>query len=340
MSTNKRMLFIRSVFTLLTAATCLVVGTASALAQSVDPSDCTRANPVVAITPGSQSAFPGNQLKYSITVTSNDSAACKVSSYTIVPTFTESGFRQVPEAVSLVLPPGGKGSRDVIIIAPGQACVGPRTIRETATNDIAPDISGFADLVFDVIPIVPDCGHAAPTVTISPATRAADSGEALVFTVSVKNNDSPACGSASGFLVTPTLSPGLSAQIPNEFNIVVPVGGTASRNVTIRSDLFGSGNLAFTETARNDDFACVSGSGMGTFTANRTLGAMLGFCCTGAPTSTPDGGQRFPDCSIEPDILNPTRSCPFLIACPNGRSNGDGSVTCFPGPFSVSLKKP
>lgn len=309
----------------------------AALARS---QQCVASNPTVIVSPDNQSAFAGNQLSYMVAVTNNDSAACCASSFVLMATFPEDGFKLIPDSPSVVLSPGETQSIPVIIKAPGRACVGPRVFRLTALNKAVPGASAFDDAVFDVISIVPDCGRAAPSVTVSPSMQQALSGEQLIFRVSVKNNDNPSCG-AHRFIVTPSLPPGLSSQTPARIGLTIAPGESAFRDVIIRSDILSSGDLHFSENATHECASCLSGAGIGTFTATRVFATNVGFCCDGPAESTPDGGQRFTDCQlvdVDQRLREPISPCLFLINCPNGRSNGDGSITCYPGPVGLGNK--
>jgi Bacterial Ig domain len=209
---------------------------------------CIRANPTVTIQSVSPSVFPGNLLTFTITVTNHDSPACPPSTFNVMLSSLEDGFVHTPTCVRLTLAPGETGSRVVTVRLPGSACAGPRTLREVATNESAPGLSGTADINFTMVPIVPACGRAAPTVTITPTTQEAPAGSQLTDHVNVTNNDDPACG-GSDFIVTPALPAGLIRHTPSRFVTFIAPGGSASRDITVRSNLLVSSDLVFTETA-------------------------------------------------------------------------------------------
>src|ERR1044072_4614674 len=144
---------------LLVSVLCLIADAISAFGQTVTDSQCVRANPTVTIGTSNQSVFQGNQLTFTITLTNNDSAGCPPSTFVIMPTFPEDGFTQTPDRIRFTLPPGASKTRTVTIRVPGAACAGPRTFRETAVNESAPGFSSFADAIFNVVPIAPDCGR-------------------------------------------------------------------------------------------------------------------------------------------------------------------------------------
>lgn len=259
--------------------------------------ECIRRNPTVIVSPTNQSAFPGNQLIYAVTVTNNDSAACPPSIFNAMATFPETGFSHFPDCVTLTLAPGQSGSRTVIIKVPGKACVGSKSFRETAINESTPGFSGFADTVFDIVPIAPDCGVATPTVSIAPSSQDGIGGDQLVYSVTVKSNDNSRCG-WSDFIVTPTLSAGLISHTPKAFSLSMPAGGSAFRSVIVRSDLFAISDLLFTETATHTCATCLKGSATGTFSVVGNV-VPIRYCCSGG---SPDGGATagsgFTGCTV------------------------------------------
>jgi uncharacterized repeat protein (TIGR01451 family) len=96
----------------------------------------------------------------------------------------------------------------------------------------------------------PTCHRVNPSVSISPSAQTGTAGSTLNYTVTVANNDSPACG-ASDFTVTSSLPSGFS-QSPTSMSVVglYPAGATSSWlvSVTIPSTAT-TGAYSFTETA-------------------------------------------------------------------------------------------
>ncbi len=67
---------------------------------------CVRANPSISISPASQWGFPGEALNYSVSITNNDSSACGISSFSVIPTLPASGWSQTPPSLTEQLSPG------------------------------------------------------------------------------------------------------------------------------------------------------------------------------------------------------------------------------------------
>ena len=235
---------------------------------------CVHQNPTVTISPSSQSGYAGNQLTYTVTVTNNDSRDCPPSTFLVMPTFPEPGFKHTPDCFRVTLLPGESGSRLVVIRSPGASCVGPKVFRETATNESTPGFSGSAEAVFNLLSFFPNCGRQQPAVMITPGERDPNSPSRINFTVTVKNNDSAGCG-GSVFRVDPKLPGPGWFQEPASFELYVPPGGSASRPVTIIApgglpDLFTA-----TEVATNTSDSCFSSSEKLTFNVTPLI---LGAC--------------------------------------------------------------
>lgn len=74
------------------------------------------------------------------------------------------------------------------------------------------------------------CTRAAPTVTVSPASQSGSPGVSRSYSLSVKNNDSTACGS-SALSLAQTLPSGFTGSLPA--SVTVSPGATASASWTV-----------------------------------------------------------------------------------------------------------
>jgi hypothetical protein len=273
---------------------CLIVGATSVFSQTVPGSPCVRANPTVLAGPSFQSTFPGNQLTFMVSVTNNDSPGCSPSTFKVMPTFAEEGFKHTPDCIRFTLGPGESGTRKITITAPAATCIGPKSFRETAINESVPGISAFGEAGFNIVPLAPDCGRAAPTVTIIPPNQEAPAGEQLVYRVTVTNNDNPLCG-GSDFIASPTLPGGLTSQTPKDFRLFVPAGGSNFRDVILRSDLFASGDLLFKENVTHTCATCLTGNATGIFSIPSVVFSTDGIDLTLVQPTDPNG--PFPLCN-------------------------------------------
>jgi uncharacterized repeat protein (TIGR01451 family) len=113
----------------------------------------------------------------------------------------------------------------------------------------------------------PQCIRVNPTVSVSPAQQQGAPGQALSYTVTLVDNDSPVCG-ASNLTVNASLPAGLT-QSPASTTVsgIYPAGATTSWQVTVTaSPSTTAGTYAFSETAVNG-----SSGGTATATASETV---------------------------------------------------------------------
>jgi hypothetical protein len=276
---------------------------------SAQDQKCVRRNPTVTISPSSQSGFLGNQLTFRVTVTNNDSGNCSPSTFLVMATFLEASFVHIPDCFRVTLRPGESQFRDILIQAPGNTCVGPKTFRETAMNEFLPDFSGSADSVFDVLPFVGNCGRRNPSVSIEP-----DLETQTGYLVSITNNDDAFCG-ASVFEVLPKFSDVRSFQTPASFRILVFPGKTELRRVDIieREGLLDS---VIMQTATNLNDTCFKGIGAISF---HILAANQCFC-------TGSGDSETSLC-----VNQGTGGTTLTITCLSNPTGPTGSVTITEG---------
>ena len=86
-------------------------------------------------------------------------------------------------------------------------------------------------------PIAPPiCTRRNPTVTITPSTQTGPPGSSLIYSVSVKNNDNPSCGS-SIFILSNTVCPSELNCVLNKNSLTISPGLTDSTTITVSSIL-------------------------------------------------------------------------------------------------------
>lgn len=85
------------------------------------------------------------------------------------------------------------------------------------------------------VPAFPDCLHQSPDVSIDPNTQWANPGETLQYTVSVTNNDSPACAPSSFNVSRGAGASSIFTFDPASFSQTISPGGTFTRSFTITS---------------------------------------------------------------------------------------------------------
>jgi hypothetical protein len=105
------------------------------------------------------------------------------------------------------------------------------------------------------------CAYSAPTVAVSPASQESFPGGSLSYTVSVKNNNSVACGTTA-FSLSQVLPAGFTGSLPS--SISVAAGSTASVTWTATAGtLVASGSYSMDVTA--SDANAGSNTAHGTF---------------------------------------------------------------------------
>lgn len=94
------------------------------------------------------------------------------------------------------------------------------------------------------------CSRAKPTVSVSPQNLWGTAGQTLTYTLSVKNNDSPACF-ASAFSISPSLPSGWT-QSASPGSLTISPGSTATATLSITSSSnSAAGYYTFTQSATN-----------------------------------------------------------------------------------------
>jgi len=161
----------------------------NALSVRVDygPLPCVEAAPAVSISPLNPSAYPGDNVPYTVTVTNNDSLACAPRTFnlsSIIPGWPTS-FSQN----SLVVSPSTTSSATMSKLVPAGTAPATYSVDATVTTSNS-STHGAGNLT-----VLPSCGMAAPTLNLSPSNPNAYPGNAVTYTVVIANNDSAACAS-------------------------------------------------------------------------------------------------------------------------------------------------
>ncbi len=114
------------------------------------------------------------------------------------------------------------------------------------TKTISPS-NATVDVVFGP----PPCIRYAPSIYISPAVQWGEKGESLIYSLTIYNGDTAACGSST-FEIIPSLPSGEWTQTPTSLNITINPGGQSIGTITITSPSTAvEGIYSFTEKAVN-----------------------------------------------------------------------------------------
>jgi hypothetical protein len=269
------------------------------------------------MSPSDQQGHRGQHLSYQVSITNNDSPPCNMTTFYVSPLFPASGWGQSPDSMTFSVIPGESLSRNVEIWSAPTAPYASHVIREVATSSSGHSGSGQATYtVYSIAP--PDtCGHADPTVSISPADQRGWGGQQLTYRVFVTNNDNPQCG-PSGFTVTPGLPDNGWGQVPASIGFVILPGETVWRDAIVWSAPGAPfASHVFTETATSD--AEKSGTGQATYTVYDPL-----------PPDT--CGRANPSVTISPDYQSGTQAqrLSYRVTVTNNDAPG-----CNPSLFTV-----
>ncbi len=152
---------------------------------------CSAAAPTVSVSPAVASTGAGTQLSGTVTVRNNSSSACANETYNLSST-VPSGWSATTANAALTIAPGQQAQAAITVNVPADQAPGTFNVTPRAASAT----SGKADtatLAVTVTGVV--CTHAAPSMTLSPASLSAQPGASAATTVTIRNNSSAACAS-------------------------------------------------------------------------------------------------------------------------------------------------
>ena len=198
---------------------------------------CTRAQPLVSVTPASQTAGPGATLAYAVKVTNQSSAACAPSSFAMSQTLP-AGFSGSFSNASLTIAPGANASSTWSVTSPSSATDATYTLTAGATDGASGNMASVhaSDIVYT--DPATSCVRAAPQLAVSPAEQTSPAGTAVSYTLGVTNRNSDACG-PSTLALSQALPAGFTGSL-GAASVVLAPGASTSVTWSVAS----SGNLA------------------------------------------------------------------------------------------------
>src|SRR5262249_8564121 len=140
----------------------------------------------------------------------------------------------------------------------------------------------------------PTCARATPTVTASPASQTAPAGSTVAYTISVTNNDGPACLPTTFDLDTWTfgsigwsLTPEQMGCSCGDHCTVVPAplspGASATTAMTLTSPAGATGSFGFPVTSTNHDNGSYRSSISPAYVIGTSTSSTTGSGATGTP---------------------------------------------------------
>ena len=183
-----------------------IAGSALNVTITYGPPPCVPANPTVAINPPNPTVSEGAFASYAVTLTNNDTAACSPSTFNLTVS-QPSGFTGTLTPTAKTIAPGA--SAIVTLTEQAGSTAGTYPIAVAATNA---SNSNYTATGTASITSAATCTMANPSVTMSPAGATLLPSGSVTFTVTVKNNDSTLCTSAT-YSLTATQPSGLSGTL-------------------------------------------------------------------------------------------------------------------------------
>jgi hypothetical protein len=208
---------------------------------------CTRANPLLAISPANQTGSAGGNVNYTLTLTNNDTATCGPSTFNFS-SVADNGVTGGLSALSLAVAPGASGSVTLNMnsLTSTPANIYNATVK--AVNALATTFSGTATGVYKV---TGDCTLQPPTLTYAPSTQTTYGTTPVNYSVSVVNNDTSACvprlfsfsTSASNYNLGTFMEP---------YNVSIAPGQTVYTQVTVTPQIgITAGSYTLSTTSQN-----------------------------------------------------------------------------------------
>jgi hypothetical protein len=236
---------------------------------------CTRANPLVSLSP-SQSAgvAAGTVVPFTVSVTNNDNSACAASTFDVT-NAAPAGWTGALTSASLSISPGASASTTLQVTSAASAVNGSYTVSATAKNHAATAYSAAASATYVVAN--PTCAPANPLVTLSPSQSAGvAAGTPVSFTLTVTNKDSGPCAAAT-FDLTDTAPAGWTASFSTTA-LSLAAGATGSATLQVTSPASAAnGSYPVTGTARNRAATSYAATGSASYLVSNPIGGTTTF---------------------------------------------------------------
>lgn len=187
--------------------------------------ECAAQAPQVNITPAEQSGAPGTELVYDVSVTNADGAGCPTREFVASAVVPDASWSAFVSPASVNLAAGDSTTLSLSAVSPSSA---------SGSNSIGVDVSNGVGTTRDSATYRVDAGCVvnAPTVTLQPSSRDGAPGDALSYSLTVRNNDSSACADSGFNLSASVPAAGWAADVQSG-SLTVAAGGEASTTVSL-----------------------------------------------------------------------------------------------------------
>jgi hypothetical protein len=188
---------------------------------------CTRAAPVLSMSPSSQAAVPGTPVSYVATVRNMDSAACPGSTFSMTTSSLSTGWTAATSPASLTLAGGSTANATVTVTSAADVPDGTYSFNAAAEDSM----TGRTASATAIYLVESTCVRAAPVVTLTPADQSGAGGETRNYTFGVSNRDSSAC-TANSFALSGSVPGGWSGTLAAGSVMLAP-GATTQTNFAV-----------------------------------------------------------------------------------------------------------
>ncbi len=155
---------------------------------SFGPGSCVPASPTISLSPSSQSGNPGQTLSYTASVTNNDSAVCKSTTFNLS-SVVPSGWGSSFSPASVTLSPIGTSSSVLTAVSPVSSSIGQYNLSAAATDAASSSHTAASNIVTDTVFFNTSSNdNSAPSVIISsPADGALVTGTITIKATATDN---------------------------------------------------------------------------------------------------------------------------------------------------------
>lgn len=194
------------------------------------PPTCSVGTPQVSLSPSSQSASAGAALNYIVSITNNDDSNCADSTFVLNGSIPADWTASLSPS-TLSLAPGLTGTASLTVTSSTTAAANIYGVGVNATDssEAGHTVSGSASYT-----VLESCTTAAPGLILSPSSQSGDPGATLVYTLSVTNKDSIACGINSFDLNITSLPGGWNGSLSSN-SLSLASGATGMVTVSVAS---------------------------------------------------------------------------------------------------------
>jgi hypothetical protein len=164
---------------------------------------CGSAVPSLVLSPANQSAPAGSAASYDVALVNNDASTCAASTFVLAGS-VPSGWTSTFSPASVQVAPGGTVHAMLSLVSPNTASPGTYGLIVTTSD---PNVAVHTASATGSYTAVASCTRNAPGVGISPASQSAPPGTKVNYSLTVTNNDTPACA-ATTFNLVPSVPTG------------------------------------------------------------------------------------------------------------------------------------